>query len=79
MFLGGGAVSYERGTPVGPPRDRQARRRLILYGLMSDNWTALSKLTNPPGHLWRDKWTALSGLLSMSRFAIDPLGFGLSL
>ena len=23
-----------------------------------------SWLTNPPGHLWRDKWTALSGPLS---------------
>ena len=22
-----------------------------------------SLLTNPPGHLWRDKWTALSGRL----------------
>jgi len=22
-------------------------------------------LTNPPGHLWRDKWTALSGPLSI--------------
>ena len=22
------------------------------------------QLTNPPGHLWRDKWTALSGPLS---------------
>jgi len=22
------------------------------------------ELTNPPGHLWRDKWTALSGPLS---------------
>ena len=25
-----------------------------------------SSLTNPPGHLWRDKWTALSGPLSPS-------------
>jgi len=23
-------------------------------------------LTNPPGHLWRDKWTALSGPLSVA-------------
>ena len=23
-------------------------------------------LTNPPGHLWRDKWTALSGPLSLT-------------
>ena len=22
------------------------------------------ELTNPPGHLWRDKWTALSGPLA---------------
>ena len=26
--------------------------------------TAESQLTNPPGHLWCDKWTALSGPLS---------------
>ena len=26
-----------------------------------------SLLTNPPGHLWRDKWTALSGPLSQWR------------
>ena len=26
--------------------------------------SAESQLTNPPGHLWRDKWTALSGPLS---------------
>ena len=25
------------------------------------------ELTYPPGHLWRDKWTALSGPLSLSR------------
>jgi len=25
---------------------------------------ASCRLTNPPGHLWRDKWTALSGPLS---------------
>ena len=27
--------------------------------------TAESLLTNPPGHLWRDKWTAPSGPLSV--------------
>jgi hypothetical protein len=28
-----------------------------------------SYLTNPPGHVWREKWTALSGPLSeMMRF-----------
>jgi len=26
--------------------------------------TAVATMTNPPGHLWRDKWTALSGPLS---------------
>jgi len=25
----------------------------------------LFELTNSPGHLWRDKWTALSGPLSL--------------
>ena len=28
---------------------------------------ALSESTDPPGHLWRDKWTALSGPLSERR------------
>jgi len=28
--------------------------------------TADALLTNPPGHLWRDKWTALSGPLSQA-------------
>jgi len=28
-------------------------------------------LTNPPGHLWRDKWTALSGPLSQAAHAGD--------
>ena len=27
-------------------------------------------LTNPPGHLWRDKWTALSGPLILGRSAL---------
>ena len=27
-----------------------------------------SLLTNPPGHLLHDEWTALSGLLSQNRF-----------
>ena len=26
-----------------------------------------SQSTNPPGHLWRDKWTALGGPLSVLR------------
>ena len=26
-------------------------------------------MTNPPGHLWRDKWTALSGPLSQGDVA----------
>ena len=28
-----------------------------------------SHLTNPPGHLWRDKWTAVSGSLSHLKWA----------
>jgi len=27
-------------------------------------------LTNPPGHLWREKWTALSGPLSQALFRV---------
>ena len=30
----------------------------------------LVELTNPPGHLWRDKWTALSGPLSRPRISV---------
>ena len=26
-------------------------------------WKMIRYLTNPPGHLWRDKWTTLSGPL----------------
>jgi len=29
-------------------------------------------LTTPPGHLWRDKWTALSGPLSVWRLSPTP-------
>ena len=32
------------------------------------------RLTHPPGHLWRDKWAALSGLLSQQ--GADQLGGG---
>ena len=38
-----------------------------------------SALTNPPGHLWRDRWTAPSGRLSLravtlsSRHKLEPL------
>ena len=28
--------------------------------------STVQKLSNPPGHLWRDKWTVLSGPLSVS-------------
>jgi len=45
----GGAVSYARGTPVNPGPWMQGER---------------TSLPHPPGHLWRDKWTALSGPLS---------------
>jgi len=36
---------------------------------MEDEWVLAlnrpeSKLTHPPGHIWRDKWTALTGPLS---------------
>ena len=40
----------------------------ILNGsfvLFSSEAVLLIELTNPPGHLWRDKWTALSGPLSV--------------
>ena len=38
-----------------------------------------SELTNPPGHLWRDKWTALSRPLSSFVFEglQDRLGIGM--
>ena len=29
-----------------------------------------SPRTKPPGHLWRDTWTALSGPLSLGRHAL---------
>ena len=50
VVLGGGAVSYERGTPATCPEG--------LWG------PGVHQMTNLPGHLWRDKWTALSGPLS---------------
>ena len=31
---------------------------------MGDAGPFLPQLTNPPGHSWRDKWTALSGPIS---------------
>ena len=33
------------------------------------------QMTNPPGHLWRDKWTALSGLLSQCAEVLHPQGY----
>ena len=52
----GGAVSYERVAPVAAtsvflPRISGRDSRL----------SACFPAENPPGHLWRDKWTALSG------------------
>jgi len=35
-----------------------------VEGLGSRKEDPASLLTNPPGHLWRDKWTTLSGPLS---------------
>ena len=32
---------------------------------MNETTADVLSLTNPPGHLWHDKWTALSGPLSM--------------
>jgi len=46
----------DRARPVPPPR---CRRWEFLALLRED-----SRLTHPPGHLWRDKRTALSGPLS---------------
>jgi len=41
-------------------------------GLLSKPHT--SQVTNPPGHLWRDKWTALSGPLSQVSHAHPKRG-----
>ena len=50
-------VSHERGIPV--PSERTADVIRNLHSTDPESW-----LTNPPGHLWRDKRTAVSGPLS---------------
>jgi hypothetical protein len=40
---------------------------LVLSFNRLESWS-----TNPPGHLWRDKWTALSGPLSIATSVEGP-------
>ena len=46
----------------------ETRPTLVFAPARNDPWGAgpwdRIKQTNPPGHLWRDEWTALSGPLS---------------
>ena len=74
VVLGGGAVSYERGTPVQVVKLLTAvakqRARCVAFAMGMQ-----VRGHDPPGHLWRDKWisappatygvtSALSGPLS---------------
>ena len=49
-------------------RTEETRRRPSL-STFSDRSSI--RLTNPPGHLWRDTWTALSGPLSRSTQGVE--------
>ena len=59
----GVAVSYKRGTPVGwPDSPRPTGSRHLPQAKCSGN--VGTRGFARVGHLWRDKWTALSGTLS---------------
>ena len=47
---------------------------MVLALVVRQQNSNLSKLTNPPGHLWRDKWTALSGPLLLGDLAVELFG-----
>ena len=45
---------------------RDLRTGTLEFGLIFESTAdPESQLTDPPGHLWRDTWTALSGPLSI--------------
>jgi len=47
-------------------RARDLRVHGIEFRVRGYSVTQSGPLTNPPSHLWRDKWTALSGPLSVT-------------